>query len=189
MNEKIIPGTDAAILAKMGDLWGHKRILLVSTLVTALASWGVAVAPSFATLLVAWGLQGAYAVWLPLEVAIIYLTARRAGAVDAPADTRRAAGVLVFALEAGVIAGALAGGALVDVLPFGVVLALPAVAVTLSLDGAGLRVAVRDDGPGGADPHGSGIAGLRGRVEALDGRLGVSSPPGAGTTIEAELPC
>ena len=28
-----------------------------------------------------------------------------------------------------------------------------------------------------------------GRVEALDGRLGVSSPPGAGTTIEAELPC
>ena len=64
-----------------------------------------------------------------------------------------------------------------------------AVAVTLSLDGAGLRVAVRDDGPGGADPHGSGIAGLLGRVEALDGRLGVSSPPGAGTTIEAELPC
>lgn len=129
----MVSALSVPILAKMGDLWGHKRILLVSTLVTALASWGVAVAPSFATLLVAWGLQGAYAVWLPLEVAIIYLTARRAGAVDAPADTRRAAGVLVFALEAGVIAGALAGGALVDVLPFGVVLALPAVAVTLCL--------------------------------------------------------
>ncbi len=121
------------ILAKMGDLWGHKRILLVSTAITALASWAVAVAPTFATLLVAWGLQGAYTVWLPLEVAIIYLASRRAQAVDAPGDTRRAAAVLVFALEAGVIAGALAGGALVDVLPFAVVLALPAVAVTLCL--------------------------------------------------------
>ena len=121
------------ILAKMGDLWGHKRILLASTVITAIASWGVAVAPSFATLLVAWGLQGAYTVWLPLEVAIIYLTARRAGAADAPFETRRAAAVLVFALEAGVIAGALAAGALVDVLPFGVVLALPAIAVTLCL--------------------------------------------------------
>lgn len=121
------------ILAKMGDLWGHKRILLASTAITAAASWAVAVAPTFATLLVAWGLQGVYAVWLPLEVAIIYLASRRAGAADAPADTRRAAAVLVFALEAGVIAGALTGGALIDTLPFGVVLALPAVAVTLCL--------------------------------------------------------
>lgn len=129
----MVSALSVPILAKMGDLWGHKRILLASTAITALASWGVAVAPSFATLLVAWGLQGVYAVWLPLEVAIIWLASRRAGAVDAPGDTRRAAGLLVFALESGVIAGALAGGALVDVLPFGVVLGLPAVAVTLCL--------------------------------------------------------
>lgn len=129
----MVSALSVPVLAKMGDLWGHKRILLVSTAVTALASWGVAWAPSFATLLIAWGLQGAYAVWLPLEVAIIYLASRRSGSADAPADTRRAAGLLVFALELGVIAGALAGGALVDALPFGVVLALPAVAVTLCL--------------------------------------------------------
>ena len=129
----MVSALSVPILAKMGDLWGHKRILLVSTAITALASWAVAVAPSFATLLVAWGLQGVYAVWLPLEVAIIYLAARRGQSTDAPADTRRAAAVLVFALEAGVIAGALSGGALVDVLPFGVLLALPAVAVTLCL--------------------------------------------------------
>jgi signal transduction histidine kinase len=43
---------------------------------------------------------------------------------------------------------------------------------------------------GGADPAaGSGLRGLADRVEALDGRLSVSSPPGRGTTIRAELPC
>ena len=36
---------------------------------------------------------------------------------------------------------------------------------------------------------GSGLRGLADRVEALDGRLYVTSPPGAGTTITAELPC
>lgn len=121
------------VLAKMGDLWGHKRILLASTALTAVASWGVAVAPSFPTFLAAWALQGAYTVWLPLEIAIIHLTAARAGSADAPADTRRAAAILVFALEAGVIAGALTSGALADVLPLTATLALPAVATTLCL--------------------------------------------------------
>jgi len=52
-----------------------------------------------------------------------------------------------------------------------------------------LRVWVRDDGRGGADPHGgSGLAGLNDRVEALGGRLRLHSPPGAGTTLRAELP-
>jgi signal transduction histidine kinase len=52
-----------------------------------------------------------------------------------------------------------------------------------------LRVAVRDDGRGGADPGaGSGLAGLKGRVAALGGRLWISRPPGAGTTLRAELP-
>jgi signal transduction histidine kinase len=50
-------------------------------------------------------------------------------------------------------------------------------------------VEVTDDGRGGADlTHGSGLTGLRDRVEALRGTLRVSSPPGAGTTIRAELP-
>jgi signal transduction histidine kinase len=51
-------------------------------------------------------------------------------------------------------------------------------------------VEVRDDGRGGADPdRGTGLAGLRGRVEALDGVLTVTSPPGGGTLLRAELPC
>jgi signal transduction histidine kinase len=52
-----------------------------------------------------------------------------------------------------------------------------------------LTIAVTDDGPGGADPGGGGLTGLRHRVEALDGTLLVVSPPGKGTTIRAELPC
>jgi signal transduction histidine kinase len=53
-----------------------------------------------------------------------------------------------------------------------------------------LRVEVADDGVGGADETlGSGLRGLADRVEALDGRLSVTSPAGAGTTVRAELPC
>jgi signal transduction histidine kinase len=52
-----------------------------------------------------------------------------------------------------------------------------------------LLVVVGDDGRGGADPDGSGLAGLRARVEALDGRLSVLSPPGAGTVVEVVIPC
>ncbi len=52
-----------------------------------------------------------------------------------------------------------------------------------------LEVEVRDDGTGGADEQGSGLAGLRRRVEALDGTLTVESPAGGPTTIRAELPC
>jgi signal transduction histidine kinase len=52
-----------------------------------------------------------------------------------------------------------------------------------------LAVAVHDDGAGGADFDGSGLIGLRRRVEALDGTLSVESPAGGPTTVRAELPC
>ncbi len=53
-----------------------------------------------------------------------------------------------------------------------------------------IRVEVIDDGIGGADTEGgSGLRGLADRVEALDGRLRVWSPPGGGTRVRAEIPC
>lgn len=56
-------------------------------------------------------------------------------------------------------------------------------------DGA-VRVSVRDDGCGGAVARpGSGLAGLRDRVSALGGTLGIRSDPGLGTEVEAVLPC
>jgi len=56
------------------------------------------------------------------------------------------------------------------------------------LDGS-LRLAVRDDGAGGADPaNGSGLIGLTDRVQALGGTLTVDSPAGQGTTLQVSLP-
>jgi len=52
-----------------------------------------------------------------------------------------------------------------------------------------LAIDVADDGPGGADANGSGLTGLRHRVEALDGSLTVRGGAGEGTTVHAELPC
>jgi signal transduction histidine kinase len=52
-----------------------------------------------------------------------------------------------------------------------------------------LVVEVADDGVGGADPGGSGLDGLRRRVEALDGRLLVVDEDGEGTRVQAEMPC
>ncbi|AEV87612.1 histidine kinase [Actinoplanes sp. SE50] len=60
--------------------------------------------------------------------------------------------------------------------------------IDLGRVGGVLRVTVTDDGRGGADPAGAGLVGLRRRVEALDGTLTVTSPPGGPTRLVAELP-
>ncbi|MDP9331477.1 MAG: sensor histidine kinase [Actinomycetota bacterium] len=65
-----------------------------------------------------------------------------------------------------------------------------AVVVRLARDNGHLRVEVRDDGVGGADPaNGSGLRGLQDRVAAINGRLVIDSPPGSGTSVLADLPC
>ena len=64
------------------------------------------------------------------------------------------------------------------------------VSIELERVGQGLRVAVSDDGRGGADADGgTGIQGLADRVAALGGRLAVDSLDGSGTRIEVVLPC
>jgi signal transduction histidine kinase len=62
--------------------------------------------------------------------------------------------------------------------------------VRLGREAGTLRVVVVDDGLGGARAApDSGLAGLRDRLEALDGKLLVESEPGEGTSISAEIPC
>jgi signal transduction histidine kinase len=56
-------------------------------------------------------------------------------------------------------------------------------------DGERLRVEVRDDGRGGANPHGHGLDGLSKRLAALDGTLAIASPRGGPTVLYAEVPC
>ncbi|QNE35018.1 MFS transporter [Leifsonia shinshuensis] len=119
------------VLAKLGDMFGHKRILLVATVLTALSSWALAFSHDFTTYLIAFALQGFYVVWLPLEIALIFDRGRRTN--TAASRTRRAAGLLVVALEFGAIVGAIGAGLLFDALGQNVTttLMVPAAAVTL----------------------------------------------------------
>jgi signal transduction histidine kinase len=67
--------------------------------------------------------------------------------------------------------------------------------VRLTRTRSGLRVVVRDEGRGGAgsspdtEAGGTGLAGMRRRVAALDGTFTLTSPAGGPTVIETELPC
>ncbi|WP_246081173.1 sensor histidine kinase [Nonomuraea mesophila] len=60
--------------------------------------------------------------------------------------------------------------------------------VVLDEDEQVVRVAISDDGEGGADPSGGGLSGLARRVMALDGTFAVDSPSGGPTRITASLP-
>lgn len=118
------------VLAKLGDMYGHKKILLIAAVLTAGATWWLAFADSFTTFLIAWALQGFYVVWLPLEIALIFERGRRQN--HGVSLTRRAAGLLVVGLEAGAIIGALAAGRIYAATgDLTVTLIVPAVAVTI----------------------------------------------------------
>jgi signal transduction histidine kinase len=63
-------------------------------------------------------------------------------------------------------------------------------AVAVELSGGLLILRIDDDGHGGADEsRGSGLVGIRRRVEAYDGTLSLTSPGGGPTTMRVELPC
>jgi GAF domain-containing protein len=61
--------------------------------------------------------------------------------------------------------------------------------IALRLEEAVLVLSIRDDGAGGADPsRGSGLTGLRDRIEALGGTIRIVSPLGGGTDIDVQIP-
>ncbi len=98
-------------------------------------------------------------------------------AVDLPRRPPRAVETAAYfvAAEALTNAGKHAGATQVD--------------IAVREDAGDLAVEVVDDGVGGADLAGNGLRGLERRVEALDGRLVVTSPAGGPTTIRAVMPC
>ncbi len=126
----VVSALSVPFLARLGDLVGARNVLLLSTAVTALGSWILAFAPGFTTFLIGFAIQGAYVVWLPMEVAIVYRTSVGAMVTRRDQLTRRAAGILVGALELAVIIGAVTSGALVGATSFTVVLMIPALVVT-----------------------------------------------------------
>jgi PAS domain S-box-containing protein len=63
------------------------------------------------------------------------------------------------------------------------------VQIDLRVDEETLHLSVTDDGMGGAElGKGSGLIGLKDRVEALGGRIDLASPPGSGTRLDVEIP-
>jgi signal transduction histidine kinase len=63
------------------------------------------------------------------------------------------------------------------------------VQVALSGTDGWVELSVRDDGVGGADPkRGTGLIGLCDRVEALGGKMEITSPAGGGTSLLATIP-
>jgi signal transduction histidine kinase len=61
--------------------------------------------------------------------------------------------------------------------------------VRAHLNGDTIRIVVHDDGAGGAKPgRGSGLVGLRDRVETLGGRIVIVSPQGGGTSLRIDTP-
>ena len=92
LGDLLRPPPDAAGLGR-GHRGGHRR---------------AGVRADFPVFLVAWAVQGVYAAWLPLQVALIWYRSR--GLADPAAQTRRATGLIVAALQFGAIVGALAGG-------------------------------------------------------------------------------
>ena len=61
--------------------------------------------------------------------------------------------------------------------------------IEAAVQDSSLRLSIRDDGIGGADPTvGSGLIGLRDRVEALGGSIEINGQPGQGTHVAVQLP-
>ena len=98
------------ILSKCGDLFGHRRVLRIAVVLVALGSILVAVAPDYGLFLAGRALQGPFAAFLPLEVAIV--RGRVTGAA-----TRRGIGYLVGALTVGGSIGALTAGSINSWMP------------------------------------------------------------------------
>ncbi|AEV84462.1 histidine kinase [Actinoplanes sp. SE50] len=64
------------------------------------------------------------------------------------------------------------------------------VRISITHDGDALHLTVTDDGAGGADPaNGTGLRGVRRRLDRFDGTLAIASPPGGPTQVTMEIPC
>ncbi len=92
------------ILAKLGDRYGHKRLLMISAALVAVGSIVVAIAPNFGVFLLGRALQAPLAAFLPLEFAIVRNRDEK--------NAGRSIGKLVGALTFGAAIGALGSGLL-----------------------------------------------------------------------------
>lgn len=96
-------GVLVPVLSKLGDIYGHRRMLRIATVAVLAGALLVALAPSYPLVLVGRVLCGPLAVWLPLEIALVHNRISGEGA-------RKAIGTLVGFLTIGAIVGTLTAG-------------------------------------------------------------------------------
>lgn len=117
-------GVCVPVLAKLGDIFGHRRILRISVIAVALGSLLVALSPSFELALLGRVLVGPLAVWLPLEIAIVHSRLTQATA-------RRAIGMLVASITLGAVIGSITVGAISHLASMTVLLMVPVALLVL----------------------------------------------------------
>ena len=120
------------LMSKLGDRYGHRRLLVVAAALVAVGSVLVAVAPTFGILLLGRAVQGPLGAFLSLEFAIVR---ERAGA-----RAGRAVGLLIGALAIGGSLGLLLGGVTRQYLSLSATLWVPAVVMILAVPVAALLV-------------------------------------------------
>jgi MFS family permease len=101
--QTLTAGVCVPILSKLGDIFGHRRILRIGIVTVLIGTVLVALAPSYPLVLLGRVLTGPIAVWLPLELAIVHNQIQGETA-------RRAIGMLISALTIGALIGSLAAG-------------------------------------------------------------------------------
>jgi MFS family permease len=141
------------LMSRLGDLYGHRRLLVVAAILVAIGSVLVAVAPTFGILLLGRAIQGPLGAFLPLEFAIVRERAGdRAG---------RAIGLLVGALALGGSLGLLLAGITRQYLSLSATLWVPAVLMILAVPVAALLVPETTGRTSGrVDWVGAGLLGL-----------------------------
>lgn len=124
--QTLTAGVCVPILSKLGDIFGHRRMLRIGIVAVLIGTVLVALAPSYPLVLLGRVLSGPLAVWLPLELAIVHNQIKGETA-------RRAIGMLISALTIGALIGSLAAGLFSSVLPSTVAqLLVPVVIVAIS---------------------------------------------------------
>ena len=113
------------LLAKMGDQFGHKKILVVATAMVTVGSIISALAPTFGIFILGRAITGALAAFLPLEFAIVR---ERAGE-----KSGKAIGLLVGGLTLGASVGLVLSGVLASFMSLTALLLVPAVLMALAL--------------------------------------------------------
>ncbi|MFF4010919.1 MFS transporter [Streptomyces sp. NPDC001717] len=172
------------VLSRMGDLYGHRRVLRWNLLIVLLGSVLVGLSRDFATLLCGQILQGAFAGFFPLLVGIL-----RGRSRGGDAESRRGISVMVAALVAGLALGLVASGFVAGAVDSPTAaLWVPAVATGLALAVTWPLLPESDHRPGGRIDWAGGVLLCVGLTAVMLG-LGLGGTPGWEWTSVRTLGC